>query len=259
MSRQISITVGERRVNVFLEEGYFPERMQPGILHKHCYPEIHWVMEGNARYQIGKTLHTVSAGEAFLIPEQVFHCCTGFEADTKRIAFQADIPSASHCVRPLSAAVIRALFPDWETLRTDQGTLKLTALLQLLCTLFISDGKERAVPIQDPSLIVEEFFSRRYNQQVTIADLARELMLSEKQTQRLVQEHTGRTFRKELTARREEVARQLLQTGNYTLAQVAEYVGFRSYSGFWKACRYTDAGIDEPEPKNPLRFYNEVL
>lgn len=259
MSRQMSITVGDRRINVFLEEGYFPERMQPGVLHKHCYPEIHWVMEGSARYQIGKRLHTVSAGEAFLIPEQVFHCCTAFEADTRRIAFQADIPSAEHCVRPLSAAVIRALFPDWATLRTDRGTVKLTALLQLLCTLFVSDEKERAVPIQDPSLIVEEFFSRRYNQQVTVADLARELMLSEKQTQRLVQEHTGRTFRKELTARREEVARQLLQTGNYTLVQVAEYVGFRSYSGFWKACRQTGTGINAPEPKNPLRFYSEVL
>ena len=259
MSRQISITVGELRINVFLEEGYFPEKMQPGVLHKHCYPEIHWVMEGNARYQIGKTLHTVAAGEAFLIPAQVFHCCTAFEADTKRIAFQADIPSAAQCVRPLSPAVIRALFPDWATFRTDRGTVKLTALLQLLCTLFISDGKERTVPIQDPSLIVEEFFSRRYNQQVTVADLARELMLSEKQTQRLVREHTGRTFRKELTARREEVAQQLLQTGSYTLAEVAEYVGFRSYSGFWKACRQTGAGINVSEPKNPLRFRDEVL
>lgn len=248
MSRQISITVGERRVNVFLEEGYFPERMQPGVLHKHCYPEIHWIMEGNARYQIGKTVHTLSAGDVFLILKQTYHCCMAFEAGTKRIAFQADIPAAEICGRTLSPEVIWALFPDWAAAQADRGSVKLSALLQLLCTLFICDTKEHSVPIQDPSLIVEEFFSRRYNQEVTVADLARELMLSEKQTQRLVLEHMGKTFRKELTARREEVARQLLQTGNYTLAQVAEYVGFRSYSGFWKACRKPGIEPGKTEP-----------
>jgi len=235
MNRQLMIPIGDSQINVFLEEGFFPEKIRIGPLHKHWYPEIHWIMEGSAQYQIDQRVQVVSAGQVFLLPKHTFHCCLACGEGTKRIAFQADIPDAAEDCHVLPADVVKTLFRDWKAVRTDRGTVKLTALLQLLCSLFVTDNKDRSLPIQDPSLIVEEFFSRRYDQNVTVADLARELMLSEKQAQRLVIKQTGHTFLQELTARRMEVAEQLLQTGSYTLAQAAEYVGYRSYSGFWKA------------------------
>lgn len=237
MRKQLTFPVGDIHVKVFLEDGFFPDRIPTGPLHKHWYPEIHWIMEGSARYQIDQRIQSASAGQVFLIPKHTFHCCLNSAEGTKRIAFQADIPEAAAGSHVLSAKVVQTFFPDWESFRTDQGTGKLMILLQLLCALFVQDAKVHSLPIQDTSLIVEEFFSRRYHEEVTLKDLANDLMLSEKQTQRLVVKQTGHTFRKELTARRMEVVQQLLQTGNYTLAQAAEYVGYRSYSGFWKACR----------------------
>lgn len=245
MNRQLMLPLGDGQINIFLEKGFFPEKIQIGPLHKHWYPEIHWIMEGSAQYQIGQTVQTFQAGQVLLIPKQTFHCCLACGDGTKRIAFQADISDAAEGCHALSADIVKTLFRDWETARTDRGTVKLTALLQLLCSLFVTDSKDRSLPIQDPSLIVEEFFSRRYDQEVTVADLARELMLSEKQAQRLVIKQTGHTFLQELTARRMEVAKQLLQTGNYTLAQTAEYVGYRSYSGFWKAVRQMGISVKE--------------
>ena len=59
--------------------------------------------------------------------------------------------------------------------------------------------------------------------------------LSLKQTERLIVEYTGNTFRKEMAQKRIEAAKHLISTENITLAEAAEQVGYHSYSGFWKA------------------------
>ena len=47
--------------------------------------------------------------------------------------------------------------------------------------------------------------------------------------------YTGRHFRGELTYRRIEAAKYLLATEKIKLREVAERVGYKSYSGFFKA------------------------
>ena len=84
--------------------------------------------------------------------------------------------------------------------------------------------------------IIYEFFENRYNEDVTVFDLARELNLSEKQTSRLVEMYIGVGFSKALTNYRLNAAKQLLTSDkSLTMSTVAELVGYRSYSGFWKA------------------------
>lgn len=252
MNRQLTFPIGERMVRVFLEEGFYSERFTRVALHRHCYPEIHWIMEGAARYQVGQQIMTLQAGAVLLIPARVFHCCEACEGALRRIAFQTDAPWSTPEKRQMSAAVMEGLLPGWPADDAYRGTVQLTALLHTLCALFHPGDRDYAVPIQDPSLIVEEFFSRRYHEPVTAADLAEALILSEKQTHRLVLRLTGNTFRRELTARRLEVAEQLLRTGEYTLSQIAEYVGYRSYSGFWKACRQNGLLMEKTLfPENP--------
>ena len=70
---------------------------------------------------------------------------------------------------------------------------------------------------------------------MTIADLARQLHFSEKHTARLVLKHTGQTFTQALTAQRMTIARHLAATTDMSLGDISRYVGYRSYSGFWKA------------------------
>ena len=43
------------------------------------------------------------------------------------------------------------------------------------------------------------------------------------------------TFREEMTHRRMEAARQLMKDQSLSLTEIAEKVGYQSYSGFWKA------------------------
>ena len=85
------------------------------------------------------------------------------------------------------------------------------------------------------------FFSNRYSEDVRLSDLAEAIHLSERQTERLVIEHTGRGFRDELTETRVKIARQRLADKNMTLGEIAGYVGYRSYAGFWKAMKKSGA------------------
>ena len=45
----------------------------------------------------------------------------------------------------------------------------------------------------------------------------------------------GRSFRGALTVTRMQVAERLINISAMPLTEVAQYVGYRSYAGFWKA------------------------
>ena len=60
--------------------------------------------------------------------------------------------------------------------------------------------------------------------------------MSEKQASRLIKKHMGATFSDVLSDYRLQAANRLLfGTPEMSLTEVAEFVGYRSYSGFWKA------------------------
>ena len=76
---------------------------------------------------------------------------------------------------------------------------------------------------------------KNYNKNITLDDLAKELMLSKKQAEREVQRTTGNTFTKELSKRRINAAVILTQTTSLPLTKISTLVGYSSYCGFYKA------------------------
>ena len=87
----------------------------------------------------------------------------------------------------------------------------------------------------DCAYYIFEYMSTHYNQDIRLEDVARELNFSTKQVQRIIKRETGRTFLSELTAHRMRIAEYLIETDNMSLKEIAEHVGYNSYSGFWKA------------------------
>ena len=237
MHCQVTLRMGERKVNIFLQAGFYNCAEVKSPLHKHWYPEIHWILQGSAVYTIGQKRVVLEEGTIVVIPAQMYHECSACEEGTQRMAFQADIDAGEYISHALPSRQLIPLFYDEKSVRKNELRYDVLALLTMLCAIFDKGGKTKVQSIQDAAFIIEEFFLKRYNSHVTVADLADELQLSEKQTQRLVQKHTGRTFSKELCHRRMQIAHKLLQSGQYSLTEVAEYVGFHSYSGFWKAYR----------------------
>ena len=113
---------------------------------------------------------------------------------------------------------------------------KLKALLSYICSDFLVVETEKVKnPITNRELIIEEFFAKKYNSNATLDDLARELMLSHKQTEREVKKFTGNTFVGEMSKRRIKAAIMLSQTTNLSLTEISKLVGYTSYCGFYKA------------------------
>lgn len=235
MNGELTVKIGNTDRKVLLQDGYFDFNVIKSPLHKHSYAELHVVESGVVCYGIQGNAIEVPAGTVLAIPPDVFHRCLSFKENTRHIAFQVEVPVAKITAAAFPWEVLTAFFTEIEAALQSGNYAGVAAYISLLCARFYP---EEAVPcrrLQDDAFIIREFFSSRYNQDVTLADLAKELCRSEKQAERLVIKHTGHTFKKELAAHRMHIAKHMLAAGEMTLTEVAEYVGYRTYSGFWKA------------------------
>ena len=85
-------------------------------------------------------------------------------------------------------------------------------------------------------LIIEEAFLYDYKT-ITLAELARRVSLSERQTERLLLKHYGQSFIQKKTEARMSAASQLLCETNTSIADIAEDLGYSSAEHFSNAFR----------------------
>jgi len=240
---EITVSIGKHTFPLYLQPGFFNPSPTGSGLHKHRYTEIHLIASGRCVYRIGTGTVTVEAGQAVAIPKGEFHHCIFAEPGARNTAFQIPYPLTKPICKTFSPEFTETLLKKIQECPED-GTV--ATMLATVCAEFfhIPSGLR---PLRDPVFIIHERLDNEYYKDLTLADLATDLELSKKQTQRLIVKHTGNTFRAEIAKRRMEAARHLLQTEDVTLAEAAERVGYRSYSGFWKAFR-TDRKTTEKEP-----------
>lgn len=73
---------------------------------------------------------------------------------------------------------------------------------------------------------VIELYFHSYRKPLTIKELAAQLHLSTKQTNRILHKYYAASFKQKLLDLRIEVAKHLLQTSDLTIQQIAEHVGY---------------------------------
>ena len=241
MFEELTVRVGDEVHKVFLQDGFYDRKRLSGKIHKHNYSEVHIVLSGNITYRIGDRLISATGCDLICIPEGELHAGVSMSEGAEEIAFQIDA-GVSELVRTVVSA---ALIPEF-LLEIDRATYtgdytSLLAYITIMIRPILGGAGAQAGNITDYGFIIREFFSNRYSEDVRLSDLAEAIHLSERQTERLVIEHTGRGFRDALTETRVKIARQLLADKNMTLGEIAGYVGYRSYAGFWKAMKKSGA------------------
>ncbi len=237
MHYEISVYLDEKPCKVFLQDGFYTYMSYSKIIHKHNYTEIHIVSGGSATFKISKETITVMDGEILVIPRGVFHSWVNESPLTLHSAFQIDLSIDTPSVIATDTSVVRGMFNEIAKCNESKDHSVITAYIPLLCS-YLKKARTGSIPqVVDYGIIIESFFSTCYDRQVNLCDLADMLHLSERQTERLVKEHTGNTFKEELAATRITVARHLLDTTDMSLSEIAQYVGYRSYAGFWKAMK----------------------
>lgn len=236
MYNEITVMIGSEAHRAFLQNGFY-NTPSTSLIHKHNYTEIHITSGGTSKFTVGDKEYSAKDGSFLVIPPRTYHCCQDEDTECRHSAFQIDLETGIPEVYSLAPETVSDFFKEIEKAGKSGDHTVISAYISLICSYFESVHREIAKPAIDYGFSIHEFFTQNYNQNIRLCDLADALHLSERQAERLVIEYTGRTFRDELSSIRIEMAKHLIATTNMPLGDVADYVGYRSYAGFWKAMK----------------------
>ena len=240
--------------------------------HFHVDSEIHVILRGEAVIEIDGEDVSIGAGDVCLLAPRSSHYPKRYSDTLKKTNFSFGLTQSSGHARSLRAFSEYAFYSnvfksvktyciinDKELLDTVQKLLSeefsyenehvFRALLSVFFITLAKRIRERHLEDKMPSALgvsesengliqrktVEEFFQKRYNEEVKIEDLARELCLSVPQTHRIVKRVFDEGFKKTLMKQRIEHACMLIKQGGLTLEKIAFLAGYTSYNGFLSA------------------------
>ena len=244
-------------------------------VHSHNNYEFHLVIEGGGRIETESGNYELSSAEAVLIPPGVVHkgiiICekrsikTNFSFSLERVGGKGreDIYSyLNSAFGGLTSAVVlpsAGKYSDYlERIFIDLYSASPYAehRLRSLFYLFITDLAEDIHPETLPhrleegssnylgrdsytliKAIMEEYVTRNFQKQITLADLAAVIHLSEKQTARVFVKNFGITFKQYIKQMRLNSAKYLLAETDIPLDRIASEAGYLSYNGFYKLFR----------------------
>jgi len=234
VSQELKVQIGSATKKVFVHEGFYSSADKQ-ILHTHSYAELHAFL-GKARLTVNGTAHSLVGANLVMIPKDSYHTFTT-ERDTKHSAFQIEV-NTPLISRKVSEDLLNEFFVEIQKCRESENYTRVAAYISFFCSYFLEDEEGNTISkITDYAFLINEFLSLRYIEDIKLSDLAEALRVSEKQAHRLVLKYTGNTFGNELTSRRMKAAEQLMKTGKLSMTEIAESVGYQTYSGFWKAYR----------------------
>ncbi len=237
MNYELTIPIATRQHKVFLQGGFYNPTDLTANIHMHNYAEIHIIAHGSITFTVDDCVRQIEGGSGFIVPPHCFHGCLSKEERTRHTAFQIDYPCTDFAVHPIPEDVLDSFIKIIAQSNTDSDHTEIAAYIAFLASPFCRAEPINARRISDYGFLIHEFFTHRYGEDLRLADLAEELHLSERQAERLVLEHTGHTFREQLTKTRLMMAERLMKTTDLSLTKIAHYVGYRSYAGFWKAIK----------------------
>lgn len=233
--KETDILIGEEKIQVMMQSGFFDPTAQSAGVHKHQYTEVHVILFGGGEFTIDGVLHTPKRGDVVVVPPKKMHYFRPLDEKVEKVAFQ--ITKNVFTPKVIHIGEAKSDILKGEIRRYDkEGKIGgLSSALSLVCS-EICDGCANPLrSVSNRGFIINEFFSENYSKDVSLSDLALLLGVCEKQASRLVNAYTGRNFRDEITARRMEAAKYFMRDSEVSLAKLSEAVGYKSYSGFWKA------------------------
>lgn len=247
-------------------EVFLPNRSPHHLPHNHSEFEGHLVTGTNAKFVTSSGILNLEKNDFCLLAPQMYHHIEEGEAvSTLSFSF-----SFSEVSRPHSADLYRALREKTDSLtepvvlrrafalahalfslteemghgalgKADRLAFKtaevLFALLDGLCPEVRGEYKEQLSPATRQRLTIDAFFMQNYEKDVTVRDLAEAIYLSERQTNRVLSELYGLSFKQKLIETRIHTAMQFLISSNRPISEIAEKSGYRSAVGFHTAFR----------------------
>ncbi|MBE6571604.1 MAG: AraC family transcriptional regulator [Ruminococcaceae bacterium] len=235
MNGILNIKLADKTARCFIDTGCVQKEQNFSAYHNHSYAEVHVIVKGEVVYYIEKTEYRATAGSALYIPAGIYHCTVSATPGAWRSAFLIDLDNDTTRFKHFAPDFATEFFESFEKAFETNNYAVISSFISLICVRLLDDVCECAREITDYAYAINDFFGKRYNLDITVSDLAEYLGLSEKQTTRLVKKHTEKTFVENLLDARMRTADYLCHNTDMPMAQIAKYVGYNSYGGFFKA------------------------
>lgn len=270
------ILLGNEKVTFYTDPLLNP--CEEALSHFHIYYEIHFIISGSCTIGNESFHQIVRKNDIVIVPPHVIHYVKSFENSFSRYILSITF----------SQSDLKEKDPEYEKLFTQLNSLSSITIVNGNCDYIISEIRKYHTgnsPYRDsllknlftllllkvgdslnshsapdissavgyfPELTIDLYFSKApCPPNANLTELANLLNMSNKQTERLLQQLSGTTFKKLLLKQRMSVAMELIQTTTMPFSQIAAYSGYNSYDVFYKA-------FTKYYHKSPTAFKSEV-
>lgn len=240
-------------------------------LHMHYFMELQYLYNGEMEVTTNGTrdsLRRMKAGELLFIPQELYHstnpignpvrfgCTLSLECNKKfagtgysDFMHFSKIFNSIKDVTVVNDSLINTYMMHSNDVANSglfhtssyQGAIILAVILRFAEIQY----QKSEIPIQqnitytsqeyDRKWIIENFIARSNGTNHTISELSKELFLSDRQTRTVVKKIMGDDFKNLMIKQKIDLANVLIKNSDMSLEEIAERVGYNSYSSFYTA------------------------
>ena len=131
---QKELTVGDRSVTVFLQDGFFNNVESKVSHHSHSNTELHLVIRGRTEYMVSGKYLQLGKCQLAVIPGGMFHGGWNPEPDTLRIAFQISWPVQAPLVLRVQEREAEGLWDAVEEYKRTGNAVRMCLYIALICS-----------------------------------------------------------------------------------------------------------------------------
>lgn len=261
-------SLGGRSVTVAITDHFLDETFyQPLRFHSHAGYEVQLILSGSAVMQVGADRYPMEAGDLVLVrPECRHKIDMAAEEAVKRITFlfflsgeRSNDPESRYIWDAFEQAPdflkvpgMVSKLPEIPILQRElqkQSSCYLIRVKAMLQSLFISMarafsrvGETQLQPVttdedKNRAQQIEDFLHNDSFRDMTCADMAKALHISQRQLERILQNLYKKNFRTLRLELRMDTANALLDEGKLTMEAIAEALGYSSVPAFYTAYR----------------------
>lgn len=219
---------------------------------RHCHGEyeLHLLLSGHVRMEVGKENFALTSQTGLLIPPGQYHSPLA-EGPLERLSLRLSVPGgglldAKDCrmfdLPEELCRVCRAYFYETSAANPYRREARQALLTQLIIGVLRSLGAEQSPGKQEENVssmermaFIDDYFEKHFAGGGGKEELARQLYLSPRQLARLLQKEYGMGYQEKLLGARMDCAAKLLRTTKLPISRIAEQVGYQSEPAFFKA------------------------
>ncbi len=241
---QLKIKIGSSDFPVFFHKGFYAGNDISNVVHNHIYSEIHTVLLGEVQLFIEDKAYIFKENEAFIIPKYKNHYYISKSENAFSTSFQINKDIKRVEKIEVDSRISELLKQELDKMPNNVNYSNLAAYLSIIASAFW-DERLSVESATEHSFIIHNFFALNYNRDAKLEELAQSLHFSEKQTERMVKKITNMSFKQNLLKNRMKIADFLKEYTELTDLEISKYVGYESYSGYYKARKAMLKDCDE--------------